>query len=86
MNGRDDRPGEGPGASDRGGIGPGVERQQGVGPAGAEPPQARPDEAGRRAASGAPVGHPATSPDEPVLEERGITRDYHVRGWLFRGA
>jgi dipeptide transport system ATP-binding protein len=86
MSARDDRPGEGPGTTDPRGIGPGVERQQGVGPAGAEPPLARPDEAGRRPAAGAPVTHPGPAPVYPVLEGRAITRDYRVGGGLFRGA
>lgn len=86
MSERDDRPGEGPGASDQHGVGPGVERQQGVGPAGAEAALAMIDEAGRRPVGGAPVSHPTSPATDPVLEGRGITRDYHVGGGLFRSA
>ena len=86
MSGGDERPGEGPGTTDPRGIGPGVERQQGVGPAGAEPPQARADEAGRRPVGGAPVRHPTPLPVNPVLEGRAITRDYQVSGGFLRGS
>ena len=83
MTGPEDPPPEGTRTTDLRGIGPGVERQQGVAPGRPEHPVST-ALAGRRPVEETPVSHGTAAAADPVLEGRGITRDYHVAGGIFR--